>query len=51
MKKILSEIKNWINGGSAEEKVFRTIIVIGGIFLILYGLGYAIGKCLFYLGF
>ena len=50
MKKILSEIKDWINGGNGEGKILRIMIIICGTFLILYGLGYAIGKCLFYLG-
>ena len=50
MKKIISEIKNWLNVESGEEKIFRIIIIICGTFLILYGLGYAVGKCLFYLG-
>lgn len=46
----IEKMTNWLNAGGSTEVFIKKVLLIAAAFLILYRLGYAIGKLLFHFG-
>ena len=49
-RNIAEKLTNWLNKGNGTEIFLKRILLIAAAFLILYRLGYAMGKLLFHFG-
>jgi len=46
---IIENVANWLKEGTAARVLLKKVLVISAAFLILYRLGYAVGKLLFHI--
>lgn len=44
------EITDWLKSGTDTQRLIKKILAVCAAILIVYGVGYAIGKLLFHMG-
>lgn len=44
------KIANWLKSGTGTQMLIKRILAVCAAILIVYGVGYAIGKLLFHMG-